>query len=540
MSTPKTQSLRVPTPKRLGVASWLTRGAVLGVVAGSACGYQASVWTDPSIITIAVRSGPNSLDPRLANDEATQRMSQLVYSPLLEHGDDLRIRPALAQRLDNPDPLTYIAHLRHGVRFHDGHELTSRDVVYTFTSILDPDLVSPFRGAFRVLKDVKALDDYTVAFTLTEPFAAFPIQLVGVPPIVPADAGTSLRTFPIGTGPYRFERYDVDDRLVLSAFDGYWDGLPNNSGIVMKVIPDDTMRGLELRKGTTDLVVNDLPPDIVYQLEKSAAFRVERSPGLDLFYLGLNMRDGVLADTRVRHAIGYATNRDAIIKYLRRGLGRPAVGLIPDLAWAFEPDVRRFTYDPGRARALLDEAGYPDPDGEGGQSRLRLSLKISTNEETRIQATAIQENLRLVGIDLDLRSYEFATFYADVLKGNFQLFALQWVGGAMVDPDLLRRVFHSREVPPSGFNRGFYHNPDVDRLLDLATTSLDERERKQYYGAAQKRIAEDAPYIPLWNKTNVIVAQKSLDGLHINPLGDFGALRDVKRMATPSSSVAVP
>jgi len=391
-----------------------------------------------------------------------------------------------------------------------------------------------------VLKDVKALDDYTVAFTLTEPFAAFPIQLVGVPPIVPADAGTSLRTFPIGTGPYRFERYDVDDRLVLSAFEGYWDGLPNNSGIVMKVIPDDTMRGLELRKGTTDLVVNDLPPDIVYQLEKSAAFRVERSPGLDLFYLGLNMRDGVLADTRVRHAIGYATNRDAIIKYLRRGLGRPAVGLIPDLAWAFEPDVRRFTYDPGRARALLDEAGYPDPDGEGGQSRLRLSLKISTNEETRIQATAIQENLRLVGIDLDLRSYEFATFYADVLKGNFQLFALQWVGGAMVDPDLLRRVFHSREVPPAGFNRGFYHNPDVDRLLDLATTSLDERERKQYYGAAQKRIAEDAPYIPLWNKTNVIVAQKSLDGLHINPLGDFGALRDVKRMATPSSSVAVP
>ena len=488
---------------------------------------------DPSIITVAVRSGPNSLDPRLSNDEATQRMSQLVYSPLLEHGDDLRIRPALALRLDNPEPLTYVAHLRHGVRFHDGHELTSRDVVYTFNSVLDPELASPFRGAFRVLKEVRALDDYTVAFTLTEPFAAFPMQLVGVPPIVPADAGTSLRTFPIGTGPYRFERYEVDDTLVLSAFEGYWDGLPNNSGIVMKIIPDDTMRGLDLRKGATDLVVNDLPPDIVHQLARSAQFTIERSPGLDLFYLGFNLRDPVLADTRVRHAIGYATNRDAIITHLRRGLGRPASGLIPDLAWAFEPDVFRFTYDPVRARRLLDDAGYPDPDGDGPRPRLTLSLKLSTNEETRLQATAIQHDLRLVGIDLDLRSYEFATFYADVLKGQFQIFALQWVGGAMVDPDMLRRVFHSSEVPPAGFNRGHYRNGEVDRLLDLASTALDDVERKRYYGAAQRLIAEDAPYIPIWNKTNVIVAQHSLTGLHINPVGDFGALKDVRRVVSP-------
>jgi peptide/nickel transport system substrate-binding protein len=487
---------------------------------------------DPNIITVAVRSGPNSLDPRLSNDEATQRLSQLVYSPLLEHGDDLRIRPALAQRFDNPDPLTYIAYLRHGVTFHDGHELTSRDVVYTFKSILDPTLLSPFKGAFRSLKDVRALDDHTVVFTLTEPFPAFPMQLTGVPPIVPADAGDSLKAFPIGTGPYRFVRYDTDDTLVLSAFEGYWNGLPNNAGIVMKVVPDDTMRGLELRKGTTDLVVNDLPPDIVYQLEKSDQFSIERSPGLDFFYLGINMRDPVLADVRVRHALGYATNRDAIIKYLRRGLGRPAVGLVPELVWAFEPDVFRFTYDPDRARRLLDEAGYRDPDGSGPRPRLTLSLKISTNEETRLQATAIQHDLGSIGIDVDVRSYEFATFYNDVVKGNAQLFALQWVGGAMIDPDMLRRVFHSREVPPEGFNRGHYRNEQVDRLLDLATSALDESTRKRYYGDAQKLIAADAPYIPIWNKTNVIVAQKGLEGLHLNPVSDFNALRDVKRVVS--------
>jgi peptide/nickel transport system substrate-binding protein len=354
------------------------------------------------------------------------------------------------------------------------------------------------------------------------------MQLTGVPPIVPADAGDSLRSHPIGSGPYRFVRYAADDTLVLEAFDKYWEGPPSNAGIVMKVVPDDTMRGLELRKGATDLVVNDLPPDIVHQLEKSDQFAIERSPGLDFFYLGFNFRDPMLADVRVRHAIGYATNREAIIKYLRRGLGRPATGLVPDIAWAFEPDVFRFEFDPDRARRLLDEAGYPDQDGDGPLARLTLSLKISTNEETRLQATAIQHDLRSVGIDLDVRAHEFATFFADVIRGNFQMFALQWVGGAMIDPDMLRRVFHSSEVPPAGFNRGYYRNPQVDRLLELATTSVAEVDRKRYYGAAQRLITADAPYIPIWNKTNVIVAQKRLSGLHLNPVSDFNALRDVR------------
>ena len=123
-----------------------------------------------------------------------------------------------------------------------------------------------------------------------------------------------------------------------------------------------------------------------------------------------------------------------------------------------------------------------------------------------------------------------------MLKGNFQLCALQWVGGAMLDPDMLRRVFHSREVPPEGFNRGYYRNAEVDRLLDLATMSLDETIRKRYYGDAQKLIAADAPYIPIWSKTNVIVAQTGLEGLHLNPVGDFNALRDVRRRPTPPAS----
>jgi peptide/nickel transport system substrate-binding protein len=242
------------------------------------------------------------------------------------------------------------------------------------------------------------------------------------------------------------------------------------------------------------------------------------------------MRDPVVGDVRVRHAIGYAIDRDAIIRDLRRGLARPAAGLVPDQAWAYEPDVLRFAYDPALAKRLLDEAGYPDPDGDGPLPRLRLSMKTSTNEETRLQSAVIQENLRRVGVDLDLRSYEFATFYADVVKGSFQIFTLTWTGGALVDPDMLRRVFHSRELPPSGFNRGHYANPEVDRLIDRATTSLDEAERRHFYQQAQKLIAEDAPYIPIWHRTNVIVAQTSVDGLHVPPMGDFTWLKDVRRI----------
>jgi peptide/nickel transport system substrate-binding protein len=356
-------------------------------------------------------------------------------------------------------------------------------------------------------------------------------------PIVPDGAGPELRTSPVGTGPYRFVRYDVDDRVVLRRFEEYFDGAPSNGGIVLKIIPDDTMRGLELRKGTADLVVNDLASDIAYQLQQDDHLRVVTGPGTDYQYIGVNLRDAILADKRVRHAIAYAVDRQAIVDYLRRGQAQPAVGLLPPVSWAFEPAVRTFAQDRARAKQLLDEAGYRDPDGDGPRPRFTLSLKISTNELTRLQATVIQQDLRQIGIDVDVRSYEFATFYADVLKGSFQLFMLQWVGGSVADPDILRRVFHSQQVPPIGFNRGYYSNPDVDRVLDAATRSTDDGERKRLYGEAQKLIADDQPYISLWTKTNVAVMQHAVSGLRLMPTADFTVLKDVRKVS-PSETRA--
>jgi peptide/nickel transport system substrate-binding protein len=482
---------------------------------------------EPGIITVGMYTSVNSLDPRYATDAVSSRAHHLIFNSLLDLDDNMRLAPDLAATWDSSDYQTYFLHLREGVRFHDGHELTSDDVVFTFTSILDPKSSSPLRGAFRLVDTVARVDRYTIRFTLKEPSGSFLINLVAVQ-IVPAGAGRDLREHPIGTGPYQFVSHAVDDRIVLRAFRDYFDGLPRNRGIVLKVVPDDIMRALELRKRTVDLVVNDIQPDMAYQLKKEG-LTLATSPGATYQYLGFNMRDPVLSDVRVRHAIGYAIDRQAIIDYLRRGLATPSVGVLPPASWAFEPDVFDFTYDPERARQLLDEAGHPDPDGDGPRSRLTLSLKVSSTEFNRLQSAVLQQNLRDVGIAVDVRVFEFATLYADILKGNFQMYTLQWAGGATADPDILSRVFHSRQVPPTGFNRGHLSDPELDRLIDDATSATSPEERRVRYGAVQKRAAELAPYISLWHETNIAIARPEITGIDLAPQVDYSFLRNVSR-----------
>jgi peptide/nickel transport system substrate-binding protein len=368
------------------------------------------------------------------------------------------------------------------------------------------------------------VDADTVRFTLKEPFGSFLVNLVMG--IVPAGA-KDLAQHPIGSGPYQFVRAAADDRVVLKRFDGYFGSPAKNPGLVLKIVPDDTMRGLELRKGALDVVVNDLPPDIVRDLAERGEVTATPSPGCDFAYVGLNMKDPVLADVRVRRALVHAVDRRAIVQHLRRGLAVEARGILPSISWASLPDLPEFAYDPAKAQALLDEAGYRDPDGDGPRPRLTLTLKTSTNEFARLQATVIQQNLRQAGVHVDLRSFEFATFFSDVIRGNFQMCTLQWVG--VSDPDMLRRVFHSAQIPPVGWNRVFYKDAEVDALIERATRSVDREERRQLYGDAQRRIALAAPYISLWHKTNVVVSQPGVRVGTLSPTADFSVLATASR-----------
>jgi peptide/nickel transport system substrate-binding protein len=515
----------------------LVRVALPGLIVASLLSHVACLQRpvdDPHVIVVDIWTGPNNLDPRIGTDEISQKVGQLIFSSLMTLDDRLQVVPQLAERLDNPDPVTYVVTLRQGVTFHDGQELTSTDVVATFQAFLDPAFLSPRKGAYQLLRSVEAIDRYTVRFRLSEPFGSFPVNLVM--PIVPAWAGDDFREHLTGTGPYRFVRFLVDDRIELEAFPDYFGGAPRNTGLVLRVVPDEVMRALELRTGAADLVINDLQPDVVHALEADGNLHVIEAPGVDYNYIGLNLRNPILKDVRVRRALAHAVDVDAIVHHLRRGLARPAVGLLPPLSWARAHDMPAFAHDLQRAGRLFDEAGYPDPDGPGPLPRLHLTLKASTNEYYRIQATVLQEQLRLAGVALDVRTYEFATLYADVLSGNFQMYTLQWAGGAVADPDILRRVFHSTQTPPAGFNRGHYSNPAVDELLDRAGVALDPEERRELFAEAQRLIASDVPYVSLWHRRNVAVARRTIAGVRLSPTADFLFLKDVERVPAPTAA----
>ncbi len=480
-------------------------------------------------LVVAVANSPTNLDPGVGLDETSQRIHQLLYSSLARIGPDLRVMPDLATSIETTDAQHYRITLPPGVRFHDGRELTSTDVVYTYRRFLDPTFVSGRKGAYTNVESVEAVDRHTVLFTLKTPSAAFPANLTNMG-IVPEGGGAELARNPVGSGPYRIVAFVPDDRVELAAFDGYYRGGPLNSGLTVKVVPDETMRGLELRNGSVDIVVNDLSPDLIHGLQERHHVQVVTAPGTDYAYVGLNLRDPVLADVRVRQALAYAINREDIVQHLRRGQARAAAGIIPPMSWAHTDDLQAFDYDPTRAMALLDQAGFPDPDGDGPAPRLRLTLKTSTTEAYRLQAAVLQDQLRRVGIDLELRSYEFVTLFADVVRGNVQLYTLIFVGGSVADPDILRRVFHSSQIPPVGFNRAHYANAEVDALIDAATAAATEDERRGYYLAVQRHVARDVPIISLWVRDNVAVAQSDLRGISLSPLGDFDFLRSVERI----------
>lgn len=506
--------------------------ALMTVLGATACLRRPT--TDPNRLVVGLTSGPNNLDPRFGLDDVSQKLHQLIYDSLLVLDDRMQLVPNLAERFENPTPTTYVVTLRQGVRFHDGHELTARDVAWTFNSMLDPGLGSPRRGGLLPLQRVDVVDRYTARFVLAEPYTSFPINLLLT--IVPEGADASLKDHPVGSGPYAFVSQVIDDQVVLQAFPGYWQGPPRNSGLLLKVVPDEVMRALEVNHGTMDVVVNDISPDIYFQLRRSRDIQTTTSDGVDSQYMGINLQDPILRDVRVRQAIAYGIDRQAIVDYLRRGLAAPATTLLPPLSWAQAKDVRQYPHDPDRARALLDAAGYRDPDGDGPLPRFTLTLKVSNVEYNRAQSAVIQEQLRAVGIAIDVRAYEFATLFADVIGGNFQLYTLQWTAGSLADPDILRRIFHSSQTPPTGYNRGHYSNPELDRLLERAAASRDSSERHALYASAQEILAEDLPYIPVWWKTNFAIARRDLDGVVLNPYAEFTFLRQVSRLAIAASN----
>jgi ABC-type transport system substrate-binding protein len=476
---------------------------------------------DPATLVMIIESSPANLDPRVGLDSQSERIDSLIFDDLLSRGEDLNVAPGLAERWEIPDPLTYVFHLHKDVNFHDGRPLTSRDVKWTFDSLLQGKVRSTKASNYRFVDHIDAPDDFTVIFHMKEPESPLLWNLSdGAIGIVPYGSGAEISEKPIGSGPFRFVSAETDREVVIERNPDYWGDKAKLARIRFAVVLDPTTRALELRKGTADAEINAITPDTVLTLERDPRLAVERAPGTVLAYLGFNVRDRILKDVRVRQAVAYALDRRPMIQYLWRGMAQPARSLLPPQSWAYNGDVPAYDHDPERARQLLDAAGYLAVNGV----RFHLTMKTSTDENTRLMVAVMQQQLREVGIALDIRTFEFATFFADVTHGTFQLYGLRWIGGNE-DPDIFEYAFHSAKFPPNGANRGNYSNPRVDALIDQGRREIDLHVRKSIYAQVQRVLAEELPYIDLWYLDNVLVHNRRVINLRLNPAGNYDFLR---------------
>src|SRR2546425_4160157 len=279
---------------------------------------------DPETLVMIIESSPTNLDPRVGLDAYSERIDNLLFDDLLTRDQHLSVAPGLAERWEIPDPKTYVFHLHHGVKFHDGHPLTSRDVKWTFDSLLQGKIRSTKSAAYRFVDRIDAPDDYTVIFRLKEPFATLLWNLSdGAIGVVPYGSGDEISRHPIGSGPFRFVSAEQDKEVIIERNDQYWGEKARLKRVRFIVVPDTTTRALELRKGSADIAINALTPDMVLALERDPNLAVLHAPGTVLAYMAFNLRDPILKDARVRQEIAYAIDRRPMLEYLQRGFARP-------------------------------------------------------------------------------------------------------------------------------------------------------------------------------------------------------------------------
>jgi len=496
-------------------------GAVVACLALCAsCGKKP----DPNTVVVIIENSPTNLDPRVGIDAQSERIDELLFDSLVRRDEHFELKPWLAERWDIPDPQTYVFHLRQGVRFHNGQTLSARDVKWTLESLITGKIRSSKAATYNKIASIEAPDAATLIVNLKEPQASLLWNLSdGAFGVVPYGSDEEFARHPVGSGPFRFVSATQDKEVVIERNPEYWADKALLHRVEFKVIPDATTRALELRKGSADVAINSLTADTVLTLKRNLGLEVMQAPGTIYAYIALNLRDPVLKDVRVRRAMAHAINVQPIIEYLFRGQAQPAYSILPPEHWAYDGDVTRYRYDPATARKILDDAGYRAKN----DVRFHITMKSSTDETTRLLAAVVQQQLREVGIALDIRTFEFATFFSDITKGAYQMYSMRWIGGNQ-DPDIFEYVFDSASFPPKRANRTFYSSPRVDALIREGRTTLDQQKRKAIYAQVQEIIAQELPYINLWYFDNVLVHNTRVRGITLSPAGNYDFLRNAE------------
>jgi len=472
----------------------------------------------------------SNLIPLLASDSTSHLIASLVYNGLVKYDKNLQLVGDLAEKWNiSKDGLTITFHLRKNVRWHDGRPFSAHDCLYTYRVTVDPKTPTPYSGDFLKIKKAEVVDDHTFRVTYGSPFA--PALSSWTSAILPRhllegrDITTSpLARHPVGTGPYRFREWVTGQKIVLAANPDYFEGPPYISGYVMRIIPDAATMFLELRAGGIDQM-GLTPLQYRRQTENNLFrknFRKYRYLSFSYVYLGYNLTKPLFADRRVRQAIAYAVDKNEILEGVLMGLGKEATGPYKPGTWAYNPDVRRYPYDPAQARRLLAEAGWRDTNGDGilDKDGQPFAFEIITNQGNEVRARCaeiIQRRLAEVGIKVKIRIVEWAAFVNDFInKRRFDATILGW--SIPQDPDIFD-VWHSSKTGPEELNFISFRNAEVDALLERARATFDQNERRRCYHRVQEILAEEQPYLFLYVPDALPIIHARFRGVEPAPQG---------------------
>ena len=491
-------------------------------------GTQANLPSKKSL-NIAWATEPHSYDPRYATDANSQYLEGLLHCSLITFDADGNITKDLAKSWEWISGTQLNMQIKPGVSFADGSAVTLMDVkkTYDFFIYKNKFRPSPRAVAFRNLKELK-IKNKTLQFFLKKPDASFLSNLViGILPDSLNTKGLITKETKVrGCGLFVHKKSTLNEIILERRKQKNKNHEAKVSLVKIKIVKDPTTRFAKLRKGELDIVQNGVSYQNISSIEQYQDLKVLKSPALRTSYLGFNFRHPLLRNVEVRKAIAHSINKKAIIQYILKGLASEAKSLLPERHQYSSLAEEAYEYNIARANEILDKAGLKSKGKEGVRFSLTLTL---TNDPTRIAASKVLvSDLKKIGIQLKVRILEWGKFKQDVEKGLIDLWLLSWIG--YKDPDIYRYAFATESFPPNGGNRGWYSNPDLDKLLNEGINVYDLNKRKEIYGKISSLVTADLPYIFLYHDNNYAVLRKNIKNFKIYADGRYSSLNNVEKL----------